>query len=265
MNPLGFGNAILEFLQLHAEWTVLAIARPYGFTLIFYAFAWGKVNAGIIRMGFAMAIAMPSIDSIPPNSSVHDLEWPYMALLLKEMLLGFILGIFASIPLASSVAAGGIIDIYRGAMTGSPDPAGGEMPPVANLLAVISLWVFAALGGFYVVAQLIYASYEIWPAVEPLPRMIASSGVLLEFVGKIVLAALVLAGPMLAVLFFSDVIHLISTKFGKQINVSHLAFSSKNLLMIIILPVYLVYAFQAMQTGFGGIGQSLDFVRRIFE
>lgn len=265
MSPIAFGNVLLDIISLHAEWVVLAVARPFGFTLLFYPFAWGKVNAGIIRMGFAMAIAMPSIGSIPPSSSVHDLDWPYLALLVKEIFLGGLIGLFASIPLASAVAAGGIIDMYRGAMAGGPDPGGGEMPPIGNLLAIISLWVFAALGGFWIVVQILYTSYTIWPAVEPLPRILASTGALFDFAGKVTLSALVLAGPMLAILFFSDIIHLVSTKFGKQINVSHMAFSSKNILMIIILPVFLFYAYQSMRSGFGDLGQSLGLVRKVFE
>ena len=54
------------------------------------------------------------------------------------------------------------------------------------------------------------------------------------------LNALVLAGPLLIIMFMSDIIHLIGAKFGKNIDVGHLTFSTKNLIAIMVLPLFLV-------------------------
>ncbi|MEO0329675.1 MAG: flagellar biosynthetic protein FliR, partial [Pseudomonadota bacterium] len=106
--------------------------------------------------------------------------------------------------------------------------------------AVITLWLFASIGGFQIITATIYQSYELWPANSVFPQFDPGADALLAMVEKILLSALVLAGPLLVLMFFSDIIHLISAKFGKQINVTHLAFSTKNLLAAIVLPFFLV-------------------------
>ena len=264
MNGTVLGQELIELVAQQAPWVALAIARPFGFTIVFYAFAWGHLNSGVLRMAFAFAIAAPSIASGFPADPVETLETAYLLLLLKEVFFGILIGLIASAPLAVAVGAGGIIDIYRGASLGNPDLGGGEATPVANTLVVISLWIFAAVGGFWMVARLLYESYVIWPAVEPLPAFSADMGTLWRFAGTIVMSAVILSGPMLALMFFSDIAHLISVKFGKQINVSHMAFSTKNILLAAALPVYLVFAYQSLRATHGDMAQTLNVLQAFF-
>ncbi len=261
----GFANLLLEYVAQHAPWVVLAMARPFGLTLIFYALAWGHLNSGIIRMAFALAIAMPSIGSGLPAAPVETLETPFLLLLAKELLIGVLFGFLASAPLAIANGAGGIIDMYRGSMMGSPDPASGEITVTANLLVVISLWVFAATGGFWMLSAAIYKSYELWPATNAMPNFSVDQRALWAFIGNLLLSALVLATPMLALMFFSDMMHLISVKFGKQINITHMAFSSKNLLFAALMPVYLVYVYQVMTGDKDAISSALDLMGSLFQ
>ena len=265
MNPTDFAPALIDFVAQQAPWAALAVARPFGLTIIFYAFAWGHLNSGMIRMAFALAIAAPSIGSGLPIGSVEALPTAFPVLLVKEVFLGGLIGLIASAPLAIALGAGGIIDIYRGSSSGTPDPAGGDATPVATLLTVISLWIFASVGGFWIVARMIYQSYTLWPAPDPLPAFSPDLTALWAFAGGIALSALVLAGPVLALLFFSDVVHLVSVKFGKQINVSQMAFTSKNLLMAAVLPVFLLYAFRTLKGHEATLGNSLVIVRSLFQ
>ena len=246
MNDLSAGAVLIDLISRQAPWIALAVARPFGMTLIFYAFAWGHLNSGILRMAFAFAIAAPSVGSGVPLEPVESLETAFTVLLVKELFLGLVLGLICSVPLAVATAAGGIIDIYRGAMAGGPDPAGGEMASSSTVLVVLSLWLFAAAGGFFLIAQVIYASYTIWPATAPVPSFTGDLSVLYRLGAGIIKSALVLSGPLVAVMFFSDVAHLISAKFGKQINVSQLAFTSKNIIFVALLPIYLLFAFQVL-------------------
>ena len=103
-------------------WVVLAIARPFGFTMLFAAFAWGNISSGVIRMAFSIAIALPLLANGIPSYGVEELQLAFAATLIKELFLGAVLGLISSIPLAIAIAGGSILDLYRGALEGGPDP-----------------------------------------------------------------------------------------------------------------------------------------------
>ncbi len=239
-------NAFLDLFADYTPWVVLAIARPFGFTLLFAVFAWTQVGKGMLRMVFCLGISLPLLANGIPSSEIV-LEMNFIGLLLKEILIGALLGFASSIPLAIAVAGGGIIDIYRGAMLGMPDPSGGEVTSYGNLFAVLSLWLFASIGGFQIVTGTIYKSYDIWAVNTVFPTFVPGADVLLEIVERVLLNAVVLAGPLLVIMFLSDIIHLIGAKFGKNIDVGHLTFSTKNLIAMMILPLFLIMSIRVFK------------------
>ncbi|MEM7429687.1 MAG: flagellar biosynthetic protein FliR [Pseudomonadota bacterium] len=241
---------LIDLLGVWGPWMALAVARPAGFALVFSVFAWGHINSGILRMGFAMVLAMPLLSQGIDGHSLEELALPLPAALAKEVFLGVMLAFFASVPMAIAVGGGGIIDFYRGSFNGTMDPASGQITPVATLFAICALWIFANLGGFWIVAAMIYTSYEFWPVQASFPEFKGGAATFLHMIEMIALGALVLAGPMVFILFISDMVHLASTKFGKQINVTHLAFSSKNLLVAALLPVFMIVVVRALKDDF---------------
>jgi len=257
MSAAGFFNAILDLFAGYVPWLVLAVARPFGFTLLFAAFAWTQLGAGMLRMVFALAITAPLLSNGVPSAELQ-LEMGFVALLLKELIIGAMLGFASSIPLAIAVAGGGIIDLYRGAGQGVPDPSGGQVSPYGNLFAVISLWLFASIGGFQIITSTIYTSYDIWAVNARFPDFNPGADVILQILEKILLGAVVLAGPLLVIMFISDIIHLIGAKFGKNIDVGHLAFSTKNLIALIVLPLFLVVSIRLFK-------DELEFLRSVPE
>lgn len=240
-------NAFLDIFAEYTPWVVLAMCRPFGFTLLFAAFAWANLGTGILRMAFALAITFPLLASGIPSADI-ELEMNFFALVIKEIMIGGLIGFASSVPLAIALAGGGIIDLYRGAALGSPDPSGGETTPYGNLFAVISLWLFASIGGFQIITASIYKSYEIWAVNATFPTFAPGADVLLEILEKILLNAIVLAGPLLVIMFLSDIIHLIGAKFGKNIDVGHLTFSTKNLIAIMVLPLFVVISIRLFKS-----------------
>ncbi len=237
-----FLDSIIDLLADYVPWIVLAFARPFGFTLLVAVFAWARLSSGVLRAAFALGITLPLLTNSIPSYGIEGLELSYLGTLGKELFIGAVLGLASSLPLAIAVSGGGIIDFYRGSFQGGPDPSGGVATPYANLFAVVSIWLFASIsmGGFMIITQTIYGSYEIWQVRDAMPQFNAGADVLLGVMEKILLGALVLSGPLMIIMFFSDIIHLISSKFGKKINVTHMAFSTKNLLAAVVLPLFLV-------------------------
>lgn len=261
--PQQVAEQLIDLVSFWSPWFALAVARPLGFAMLFAVFAWGNLNHGMIRMAFAMVLALPALSASFGETTLPVLELPIAVALVKEIMIGALLGFIGSLPLAIATSAGSIIDFYRGAMMGQPDPAGGEVMPVATLFAVIALWTFANLGGFWVCSAILYSSYNVWPVQSGFPEFSGNSGAVMDLIEHLLLGALVLSGPLLLLMFLSDLAHLVSSKFGKQINVTYMAFSSKNILLIAVLPFFLVLAVRAIQDDFGLLNQSLDLLRMI--
>ncbi len=258
MSAFALFHSVLDLIAEYSPWVVLAVARPFGFSLLFAMFAWAKLDSGILRMAFAIAIALPLLAPGIPSYGLEGLSMHFLGTLVKELFIGGVLGLVASIPLAIAIAGGGIVDFYRGTFIGPPDPAGGMSSVYGGIFAVVTLWLFANIGGFQIVTGAIYSSYELWPVNSAFPSFDPGADAMLFMLEKILLSALILAAPLVVLMFFSDIIHLISAKFGKQINVTHLAFSSKNLLAGLVLPFFLVASIRFFKN-------ELDFLREITE
>lgn len=219
---------------------VLATARPFGMSMTFVAFGWAHLNTGVLRMIFAIAIAIPV--ALPmmslEQSNLPELPYPYILVLIKEIFIGGVFGWVASLPFAVASSSGHIIDAYRGGSSGDPDPTGGQVTPYAKLFLVITFFLFASLNGFWILTDTIYSTYSLWPLFDALPLEKGFEPfVIYDVLEGLVGAALIIAGPLLLLMFVTDMIFLFSSKFGKQINVSHLAFSVKNIIALFLLPV----------------------------
>lgn len=255
-------NAFLDIFADYTPWVILGTARPFGFTLLFAIFAWTQVGTGMLRMVFAIGITLPLLANGVPSAEIV-FEMNFMALLAKELLIGAVLGFASSVPLAIAIAGGGIIDIYRGAFLGNADPSGGEVTAYGNLFAVLTLWLFASIGGFQIVTGTIYTSYDIWAVNTTFPSFVPGADMLLEILEHILLNAVVLAGPLLVIMFLSDIIHLIGAKFGKNIDVGHLTFSTKNLIAMMILPLFLVMSIRLFKDNLGFLATVPELVQGI--
>ncbi|MEZ5792465.1 MAG: flagellar biosynthetic protein FliR [Nitratireductor sp.] len=258
-------TGLLDLFGAWAPWVALAVARPFGFSVFFMAFQWAQVSTGMIRMAFAVALALPALQFDPEGRAISELSMPFMAALVKEVAIGGFLGFIASVPLAIAVGAGGILDFYRGATQGSTDPSGGQVTAIASLMAVSSLWIFASIGGFWTVSSIIYTSYAAWPVTSAFPVLTQGAGLVIDMVERIITGSLVLCAPVLVILFLSDIVHLVSSKFGKNINVTHMAFSSKALIAVMVLPFFMLVALQSMRSGYDWLSSVNEVMNRSFQ
>ncbi len=258
---------IEQFMGMIRPWTktmLLASARPMGFTIFFAAFARAQLSSGVLRMTFALALAMPVAATAGTGMPAGPLDHPFAILAGKELMIGGIIGLLATVPIAIAGAAGTIIDGYRASFIGLPEPAGGTITEFAQFFQATAIWLFAIAGGFWIVADTIYASYSIWP-LHTLTPVISDAGaeLIMGLGGKIMLAGIALGGPLMAILFASDLIFLISSKLAKRINVIFLLFSAKSQLALFFLPVFVVILVQSVRTHLGELDGLVEMLKVI--
>jgi type III secretion protein T len=246
---LGLTPERITELYAAGQMLLLAAARPMGFTLLFTAFAWGHLNSGILRIAFAIAIALPVMAPLwlTSHTTMEMLPQPFVVLILKELLIGIIIGFLLSLPFEAMGAAGSIVDNYRGSGVPLMTP-GGEATPFGQVFIVVTLWMFASLDGFFIVVDVIYATYGIWPMTEPIPRL-TTDGLMafFHFLTRLLKLAAIVAGPMLVLLAVVDLVFAISAKIGKQINVTFLSMGVKALVAVIALPPFALVLVRIVQ------------------
>jgi type III secretion protein T len=237
-----YGLTVERIHDVYSIYTLmtLCIARPLAFALIFTAFAWGQLNSGLLRLVFSMVISLPVLTSlwVVAHQTVETMPAPLPVMMIKELFIGFMLGFLLSLPFEALAVAGGVIDNYRGSNTSIPG-ANGELTPFSQILMVVALWLFASLDGFFIVVDMLYATYGFWPLTEMIPPLTpAGLTAVFSFLSKLLLMSLIIAGPMLLLMGAVDFVFAIAGKIGKQLNVTFLSVSVKSIIVVLVLPPF---------------------------
>ncbi|MCO5966485.1 type III secretion system export apparatus subunit SctT [Sinorhizobium meliloti] len=234
--------AIFDPSLLHTALVVFALAttRTTGLLLILPILSRGTVT-GLARNGVIMALSLPVMAHAwatrPADLNIWDLKL-ILGLGLKELLLGFILGM----PIAATIwgveAAGTFIDNQRGAaMASHLNPmSGNQVSPLGMLLAQLFVTGLFATGGFSALIEVLYRSHDVWPlwGLQPAFGLAFVMGVL-QLADVVMLMALVLAGPAIVTMFLGEMGLALISRFAPQLQVFFIAMPVKSALALMLL------------------------------
>lgn len=230
---------------------LLAQGRMIGFLQQFPLFSYTGIQ-GQIRAIFALAISYPIAVMIEPE--VRQLTVGntalIIALLAKEVALGFGLGTVLAIPFYGVQAAGDFIDHQRGAsMVNQTDPVNAaESTTSGTILLLTSLAIFVVAGGLFVIVQVIYDSYQFWPATSLMPNTNIELFSLLGFsLNLLIQIGLIIAGPVLIVLFMVDLVLAFGSRAAGRIQLDDMSQGTKNVIVILLIPFYGIFLSQYVQ------------------
>lgn len=198
-------------------------------------FLGGKMLPDTIKMGFGIAIMFIFLPYLVVHYD-HPIEFDinFMLLLLKESMVGAILGFMISIPFQYTQGAGALIDHQRGSQSLQVmDPTTQmQTSPTGTLFNNMMLVIFFYIGGPLLFFDAIFTSYSILPFDQFLPtaffegtRPIWHSAIgLCNLVVKI---ALQLSAPSLIAMLLSDLFLGIANRMAPQVQISFLLWSLK--------------------------------------
>lgn len=189
-------------------------------------------------------LALPVTPAVEPfaEAMVGTDVGRYIAFFLKEFAIGFVMGWGVVWLFWSVQAAGAFIDNQRGAaIASSIDPMQGhESSPLGLLFSQAFITYFFAVGGFLVTTGLLYASYETWPVTRFLPVFAeAFPEYALGLLDLGMRLAVILAAPVIAVMFLAEFALALVSRFAPQVQVFILAMPIKSGLAVLILVFYL--------------------------
>lgn len=222
---------------------LLSAARPLAFLFVMPLFTRFGLQEGVVRGGIVMAFAAPIVPGVAMALGTEPLPVPMAAMLIaKELLIGLVLALILGLPLWAVVTAGDLIDMQRGAsMATLVEPGSGEDTTITGtLFFLLAALVLVSSGWFTeVVLSALYATYDDWPvlALLPPPDPRVAEG-FLDLLDALLETGLVLSIPIFAPLLTAEIALALSGKYTQQLNVMFLAMSLKQVIYVLLLPVY---------------------------
>jgi type III secretion protein T len=236
------GLSFLEVAYPIIAAAALAASRAMGLVLITPAF--NRLGlTGMIRSCVAVAIAIPMTLPIyialttQPNYSGFFLA----GLMVKEMLIGLTVGLLFGIPFWAAEAAGEMIDLQRGStMAQLVDPLGsGEAGVTGTLLTVVMITLFFLSGGFILMVDGYYHSYNLWPVMAFTPVIAVSSlDAVLAILDQVMRIGLMIVAPLIIALLVADMMLAYLSRMAPQLNIFDLSLAVKNLIFTFLMVIY---------------------------
>lgn len=165
----------------------------------------------------------------------------YALLFAKEYAIGFVLGYFVGWVFWAVQSAGALIDNQRGAaIAASIDPLQGhETSPLGILFSQAFLTYVFVVGAILPVIGMLYQSFVLWPVTSPVPVISDQfPAMALKLADHALRYVVILAGPIVAIMFLSEFALAMISRFAPQVQVFILAMPIKSALAIFVLIFY---------------------------
>jgi type III secretion protein T len=240
MGVLPIGTA-LEQLFIYVLAASLALARMMAMISVMPAFTRLGVT-GMLQASIALALSLPLLPLIASAVDAANMTTAVIIfLLLKEAVIGTVLGVVLGIPIWAAEAAGDILDLQRGStFAGLMDPsAAAETSVTGTLFAVTIIALFFAVGGLPLMLRTVYDSYSLWPAQSFAPIFTKEAGrIFLGLLDDIMTMGLMLAVPVVLAMLLADLALALVARAAPHMHIFDLSLSVKNLLFAGFLVLY---------------------------
>jgi len=201
-----------------------------------------QMISGMVRSGVVMSLAIFVFPIVADTAPATELTWVVgIGVLLKEVFIGLLVGFSAAGVFWAIESAGFFIDNHRGAtMASSIDPlTGSQTSPLGNLLTQALSVIFLVGGGFLLFLGALYESYQLWPVFSFFPHTHQDGAAhFLGLLDQIMGMAVLLAAPVILVMFMSEFALGLISRFAPQLNVFFLSMPVKSGVGILFLAIY---------------------------
>lgn len=185
---------------------LLVLIRLTSFFLIAPVFNLRGVP-NIFKIGLGFFVSLLVIQVVGIHTSI-TFDSNYLLLIIKEVLVGILLGFVAALFMYALQIAGGLIDLMMGfALANVIDPqTGAQMPIMGNFKYLIAILIMLATDGHHLLLRGILNSFLLVPLQGFLSFSDGTiSQTLIDFFVNSFVIALQIAAPLAASLFLMDV------------------------------------------------------------
>jgi type III secretion protein T len=212
-------------------------------------FLGGGIVSGPLRTTIVLPLLLFIYPTLPDSASLtanlNNIESALfiIALMLKEVFIGFALGFLVSILFWAVQSAGFLMDNQRGAsQSQTNDPLSQESTsPLGSFLFQVLVYMFFSSAAFMSFLSMCFSSYVLWPVGEliPWPSSFKLPLLFAEQVSWLALYMLLLSAPVVIACFLSDFCLGLINRFAQQLNVFILSMGVKSGATAFLIFVYL--------------------------
>jgi len=220
-----------------------------------------------VKIGLAISITLILLPSIMMTAKepVH-INVVFLEMALKELLIGLLISILATVPFYIAETSGILIDHMRGsASIMAMDPLmQTQVSPVGILYNWVLIVLFFQINGPFIFIDAIMQSYSVVPADgyfhpgffsmdQPYWQLAAS------LMTKILTSAIQLAAPSLVGIMMADMFLGIANRLAPQVQIAFLGISIKSMLGLALLCIAWFYILKQLSV------QSLHWLKEIIK
>ena len=201
------------------------------------------IMPGLVRGALGLSLVVPVVAaSVERPFELEFSALPILLLFLQEAAVGVVIGLGYGAFCAGLQAVGEIIDHQTGlTFTQNLDPVRGNNVSVTSILLQTLLFAVLMYSGFLLlVTDTIYLSFELWPLGQVRPTFAAGIPLrLMSESSRLFSLALLLAGPVVLVLFVVDLGAGMLNRAAPQLHVNELSLSLKSVVGLGVLAASL--------------------------
>lgn len=253
-------------IETAAMYFALILARVGTFVAVMPLFA--DRTPRLVRAALAFALGLFYFSAVGPRWDASLAQapswsgWPFLLVLLREMLIGAVFGLAMSMFLLPAQVAAAFISNQVGLAVG---PVGGVTQTSASGALSAALEVFAAvvfleLDGHHVVLTALHATFAQWPLggwAIPQPAQSAVAGL-----SRAQEAGTLLAAPLAFSLWLLTILLAFLARAAPQLNIQSVGFTLQSL-AVLLGSAYLLPELARMLTL--EMGRSLGWATRLLE
>ncbi|MEJ7617522.1 MAG: flagellar biosynthetic protein FliR [Pyrinomonadaceae bacterium] len=247
IGPQAFGvghSSAQSFLVLGG----LSFARLIAFVQM-APFCGGAAVPSRVKVSLAAALGIVLYPSLvaelgPLGTSLPFGPVGFIALLAKEVAVGFALGFAASLAFEAIHTAGRIIDMQRGATMGElyAPQINSQVSELGQFKLQVSLVIFLTIGAHHAFLKALLQSFRLIPIFD-FPHIAGGWSPLAEFFAQAsaqtVVISVQLAAPAVIALLLTDVFFGVINRVAPQINVFFLSMPFKMLIGVLVVALAL--------------------------
>lgn len=197
---------------------------------------------GVLRVGVAFSFAILVIPLLEPEViNTTRTSTAIFFILLKEMILGLLIGFIVSLPLWALDITGVYVDNQRGASIASTiNPlTGHDSSPLGELFTQAGIVLLLISGGMLMILKIIYDSYLLWPVFTLMPTFTDQMPiVLLDLMDRLMRLAGLFSAPVIFAMFLAEVALGLVSRFVPQLQVFFLAMPIKSGIAMFVFAIY---------------------------
>ena len=189
-----------------------------------------------VKVGIAAALALAAAHHIT-NPVLPTNTAAFIAALLTQVLVGVTLGMFTMLLVNALQAAGSFVDLFAGfSLSAIYDPLSGAQSAIfGRFYQLLATTLLFTTDAYLILVNGFFRSFDVIPAGGLSTSTI--SALLTNNMGQFVIAAIEIAGPVLACLFLAEITLGLLARAAPNLNVFALAFPLRVIIALVVVAI----------------------------